>query len=191
MVSNGQEVLQRLREQLAARGAKTIASIGRVFRNLDSYDGNRKIDADELFYGMQELGVQLTKAESQAVLSIMDTDGSGNINLDEFLVGIRGSLNETRQAMVDKAYNKFDSDGSGFVDSNDLRGVYSAAQHPKVISGEMTEDEVFMDFLAAFGDKNGDGRIDKAEWNEYYSAVSSNIDNDEYFCVMMTNAWKL
>ena len=37
-------VLNRLREQLAARGATTIRGLGRSFKLFDSYDGNRKAD---------------------------------------------------------------------------------------------------------------------------------------------------
>ncbi len=29
------------------------------------------------------------------------------------------------------------------------------------------------------------------EFIEYYNNVSANIDNDEYFTLMMNNAWKL
>ena len=49
--------------------------------------------------------------------------------------------------MVDKAFLKFDKDGNGRIEAADLRGVYNCSQHPKVISGEMTEDEVFLEFL--------------------------------------------
>ena len=38
-------VLNRLREQLVARGSTTIRGLGRTFRALDSYDGNRKVDS--------------------------------------------------------------------------------------------------------------------------------------------------
>ena len=55
----------------------------------------------------------------------------------------------------------------------------------------MTPEEVFVEFLASFGDKNGDGIITKEEWDDYYAAVSSNVDNDEHFCLLMRNAWKL
>ena len=65
------------------------------------------------------------------------------MNFDEFIQAIKGGMNDARKAVCDEAYNKFDSDGSGEVTMDDLRGVYSAAQHPKVISGEMTEDQVF------------------------------------------------
>ena len=93
--------------------------------------------------------------------------------------------------MVDKAFLKFDKDGSGAIEAADLKGVYNCNFHPKVQSGEMTEDEVFLEFLANFGDKNRDGRIQRDEWNEYYAAVSSSIDNDEHFVQLMRAAWKL
>ena len=55
---SAQELLSMLRDQLNARGAKTIRGLGRVFRNIDSYDGNRKIDRAEFLSGLRELGLQ-------------------------------------------------------------------------------------------------------------------------------------
>ena len=152
-------VLDKLRSQLQARGAKTVRGLGRSFRAFDSLDGNRKVDKGEFFTGLQENGVQVTAAEANALHALLDTDGDGTINFDEFLVGVRGKLNAQRQAMVDKAFLKFDADGSGEITAADLRGVYNTTHHPKVISGEMTEDEVFLEFLQNFGDRNQDGRI--------------------------------
>ena len=63
--------------------------------------------------------------------------------------------------------------------------------HPKVQRGELTEDQVFMEFLGNFNDKNKDGKVDREEWNEYYAAVSSSIDNDDHFVQLMKSAWKL
>ena len=100
-------------------------------------------------------------------------------------------MNEKRQAMVDKAFLKFDNDGSGEITAADLKGVYNCSMHPKVQNGEMTEDEVFLEFLSSFGDKNRDGKIQRDEWNEYYAAVSSSIDNDDHFVQLMKAAWKL
>lgn len=36
-----------------------------------------------------------------------------------------------------------------------------------------------------------DGKISMEEWLEYYNNVSMSIDNDEYFTLMMTNAWNM
>ena len=49
-----------MRAQINARGAKTIRGLGRVFRNFDSFDGNKKIDAQEFFSGLREIQVQVT-----------------------------------------------------------------------------------------------------------------------------------
>ena len=93
--------------------------------------------------------------------------------------------------MIDKAFLKFDRDGSGWIGASDLKGVYSASMHPKVIAGTMTEDEVFLEFLTNFGDRNRDGKLERSEWNDYYAAVSSSIDNDDHFVQLMKTAWKL
>lgn len=93
--------------------------------------------------------------------------------------------------MVDKAFLKFDRDGNGYIDAVDLRGVYNCSYHPKVRSGEITEDQALMEFLQNFNDRNRDGRIQYEEWQEYYSAVSASIDNDDHFVLLMKNAWRL
>ena len=77
------------------RGAKTVRSLGKVFQSVD-HDGNRMLDAQEFFVGLNECGCSLTKEETNCLLGYLDTGADGNVNYDEFLVGIRGSLNETR-----------------------------------------------------------------------------------------------
>ena len=53
-----------MKKGLEARGSKTIRSLGRTFRLLDSYDRNRKVDKDEFFVGLQENGVKLDRGEA-------------------------------------------------------------------------------------------------------------------------------
>ena len=84
-------VLDKVREQIKARGAKTIRGLGRTFRNFDSFDGNHKIDKEEFYSGLCEIQVQVTKAEAMKLMELFDTDGDGYVNFDEFLVGIRVS----------------------------------------------------------------------------------------------------
>ena len=60
-----------MRSQLNARGAKTIRGLGRVFRNFDSFDGNKKIDAQEFFSGLREIQVQVTQAEADVRILIL------------------------------------------------------------------------------------------------------------------------
>jgi len=182
-------VLEKVKAHLAAGGHKNIRGLGRIFNTYDS-NGSRRVDSQEFFVGLNDCGCKLSKEESDALLASLDTS-SGNVNFDEFLAAVRGGLNEARMAVVGAAFAKFDANGSGTITASDLRGVYNTLSHPRVCSGEITEDEAFLEFLANFGDKNNDGRITMTEWCDYYSAVSASIDNDEHFCALMTTAWGL
>ena len=107
-------------------------------------------------------------------------------------------MNQFRSGFVQKAFKILDKDNSGTVDIHDIKGVYDATKHPDVKSGKKTEDDILLEFLETFethhntlsGEAN-DSSVTWEEFKEYYTNVSSSIDNDEYFQLMMTNAWKL
>ena len=71
-----------------------------------------------------------------------------------------------------------------------LRSIFNCSKHPKVVSGEMSEEQVFSNFLKNFNDY-GNGKLDRKEWDDYYSAVSFSIDNDDHFVLLMKCAWNL
>eukprot|EP00828_Plagiopyla_frontata_P039942 TRINITY_DN5287_c0_g1_i1.p2 TRINITY_DN5287_c0_g1~~TRINITY_DN5287_c0_g1_i1.p2 ORF type:complete len:136 (+),score=26.98 TRINITY_DN5287_c0_g1_i1:327-734(+) len=133
----------------------------------------------------------LKKEESDIILSTLDRNNDGVVNFEEFLIAIRGQMNSRRQALVDKAFLKFDKDGFGIIDTKNLRGVYNCSQHPKVQNGQMTEEQVFVEFLQNFGNTSKDGKITRKEWNDYYQAVSASIENDDHFVKLMKLAWRL
>uniref|UniRef100_A0A7S3IWQ0 EF-hand domain-containing protein n=1 Tax=Strombidium inclinatum TaxID=197538 RepID=A0A7S3IWQ0_9SPIT len=185
-----QEIILKVKEQMAERGARTVRGLGRVF-NAVGASPCRKVEVQEFFVGLNECGVKLTKEETNVLLSHFDTEQDGHVNFDEFLTAIRGRMCPARQEVVDIVFSKFNADGSDKVTASDLRVCYSVEAHPKVVSGEITEDEAFLEFLANFGDKNNDGKITKTEWDDFYAAVSSAIDNDDHFVQLMKQAWKL
>ena len=77
------------------------------------------------------------------------------------------------------------------VYASDLRLAYNAAAHPRVLRGQMTEEEAFHDFFSDFSDKDGDGKVTYSEWSDYFSAVSCGITKDENFVFFMKKFWKL
>ncbi len=85
-----------MRQCFAKRGATTIAGLARVFKALDSYDGNKKLDRDELLVGLRENGMTLTSNDIKLLMAHIDRNGDGCINFDEFLYAVRGSLNPAR-----------------------------------------------------------------------------------------------
>ena len=140
---------------------------------------------------MRECGINLPKQDLDVILNFFEKDKDGMINFTEFLIALRGKPDDRRQAIIDKAFLKFDKEGTGIIDVTEIRQVYNCSKHPKVISAEMSEEQVFSLFLKNFNDKNNLGKIDRKEWNDYYAAVSYSIDNDDHFVIMMKTTWGL
>jgi Ca2+-binding EF-hand superfamily protein len=148
------------------------------------------LDKQQFYFGLKDYGVTVTKREAEVLLDTLDTDEDGTINFDEFLYQIRGKPNAARQQWIDKAFAKLDKDGNGYVTSFDIRQLFDCSQHPLIISGEMCFDEVFTQFLQCFGDKNKNGTITKAQWDDYYAAISVEIAKDEFFIELIKACWK-
>ena len=95
-----------------------------------------------------------------------------------------------------------DGNKNGVLEVDYIKDTYNASNHPDVRSGKKSEDEVLQEFLETFeahkqmskGDsksKKGDGMVTLNEFMDYYSNISASVDDDQYFALMMTNAWNL
>ena len=80
--------------------------------------------------------------------------------------------------------------------------MYNAKQHPEVRTGKKTAEEVCQEFLDTFEahralsskdplSKKGDSLVTLNEFIDYYSNISASINNDEYFQLLIMNAWNL
>ncbi|XP_066130831.1 calcyphosin isoform X1 [Saccopteryx bilineata] len=182
--------MEKLREQCLSRGASGIQGLARFFRRLD-WDRSRTLDAGELQQGLAKLGLVLDMAEAEGVCRRWDRDGSGTLDLEEFLRALRPPMSQAREAAIAAAFAKLDRSGDGVVTVDDLQGVYDCRSHPKMQSGEWTEEEVLHHFLDNFDSSEKDGQVTLAEFQDYYSGVSASMDTDEEFVAMMTSVWRL
>jgi len=160
------------------------------------------LNHEEFVKCIHDFRVGLNEADSLRLFAIYDSDQSGTVSYDEFLRGVVGEMNKFRANIAMKAFAIMDKDGSGTIDLDDIKGVYNATKHPDVISGKKTEDEVLYEFLDTFevhhatangdsGKDARDGSVTKPEWKEYYNNISCSIERDDYFELMMNNAWNL
>ena len=101
-------------------------------------------------------------------------------------------MNQFRRRLVSQAFQKVDADRNGYLEVSDLKQFYNAKKHPDVLSGKKTEEDVLLEFLETFEEQHdSEQRVTLEEFTEYYSNVSASIDNDQYFELMMNNAWRL
>jgi len=101
-------------------------------------------------------------------------------------------MSQSRQNIVMQAFRKLDKTGDGIIKVEDMEGVYNVQKHPKYVSGEMSKEDIFKEFLKTFEmSEHPDGIVTRDEFLNYYAGLSASIDTDIYFDLMMRNSWKL
>lgn len=185
-----EDLMKILKESLKSHGARGFAGLSRKFKIIDD-NGNGQIDIYEFTKAIKEFALDWTVQQIQSVFDRFDTDKSKSISFDEFIVGVRGVLNDRRRQLVLQAFEILDKDHTGEVELNDISAVYSADKHPDVISGKRSAEDVLKEFLDTFDTMEKDGKVTTQEFCKYYANVSASIDDDDYFELMIRNAWHI
>jgi Ca2+-binding EF-hand superfamily protein len=184
-------VINKVRFQIANRGGMHgIRTLAVEFKSMDN-DGSGRLNFEDLSVGLREFGVEITDAQTRLLLKAFDKNGDGTVDFDEFLRGIRGKMNERRRNLVLLAFDQLCPPDQPSIRVADLAARYDASFHPDVKAGKKTARQVTMEFAAQFGDTNRDGELTRNEFLEYYKDVSASIDEDDYFELMIRNAWHI
>jgi Ca2+-binding EF-hand superfamily protein len=182
-------VLAGISDRTGGSGIKGLASIFRRFD--DSRD--KKLDRREFSEGLKDYGIKVSKTDMDQIFAHFDRDFSGTISFDEFLRVCRGSMSKSRESLVRRAFAALDVDNSGAVSLNEVARAYDASKAPKVLSGRQTESEALADFMKEWhsGGAKEVSDITADDFVEYYRDVSASIDSDDYFELMIRNAWHI
>jgi len=192
--SKALSTIGRVRECLSIRagGFATLRCMAIQFR-IGDRDRSGQLAKEEfdimLDILLNAFKLRLSPAEKNNLFAYFDADKSGGVSYDEFVKEVRGPMDEAREHFVQDAFKSLDKDGSGVVDERDIAGNYDASQNPSVRSGKASAQECMNKFLDSFGGSNG--KITYEQFLEHYQWISSNIDSDDYFELMMRNAWHM
>ena len=187
---NFEAIKERILTLCRERSGNGLRGLKIMFRAIDR-DRNKSVDPTEFKYAMRDYGIPITDDEVSAVVKYFDTNKDGKISFDEFLRAVRGDLNERRLEMVHMAYNVLDKSGDGLVTIEDIMQAYDASYHPDFQSGRKTKEEVLREFMQVWETHKKDGIVTKEEFEDYYKDISASIDSDDYFELMIRNAWHI
>ena len=184
-------LLENIKKELKQRGCNGFFGLQRRFKIMDD-DGNKTLSMGEFKKALKELKLNLSEVDLRALFEHFDADGNESIDFEEFVQGIRDPLSERRLRLVYMAFKVIDKDGSGVVDAREIATMYDASKHPDVLAGRKKPMDVMKEFLETF-DVGGvkDGMVTKQEFVNYYTNLGASIDNDDYFELMIRNAWHL
>ncbi len=133
----------------------------------------------------------MSPSEFERIFKFFDKNNDGKISYDEFLRAIRGELNERRKGLIHLAFKKLDRTGDGRVTIDDIANNYDVSFHPQFKAGQMSKQQILEEFLKQWDTVKKDGIVTLDEWEDYYKDVSASIDDDDYFELMIRNAWHI
>lgn len=196
--SRATTAIGKVREILTKRsgGVSSLKSLGLQFRLLDS-DNSGGLVKSELEMGldkfMRGFGVHLSKAEIDELFKLFDVDNSGTVSYDEFLKGIRGTMGPARVEMVKLAFQQLDQRGAGVVTVEDMARIYDVSGNPLVKAGKLSKVDALKAFMNQWhlAHKKHTDDITLDDFLEYYDWISASIDRDDYFELMIRNAWHI
>ena len=101
-------------------------------------------------------------------------------------------MNPRRKALVQMAFDVIDRDGSGTLDISDIMEVYDVTKHPDFLARKKTKEKILSEFLdhLTTGTKSN-GMVTREGFEDYYANISASVDSDDYFELMMRNAWHM
>lgn len=184
-------LVDAFKTELKSHGAHGFHGLQRKFRIMDD-DGNNRLSLGEFKKGIKELSLIFTDSEIRQMFNYFDYLDQGEIDFNEFIIALRNPMNENRQSIVRMAFDSLDEDGDGTLEPSELMEKYDASQHPDVLTGRKSADQVLREWLTVF-EVGGveDGKVTLEEFENYYTNLSANIDRDDYFELMVRNAWHL
>lgn len=184
-------IVAQFRKVIVQRGGSAgIHALGRSFMFLDK-DHNQRVDLDELRRGLRLFGVQLEHNCADQLMQAIDVEGSGSCTYNDFLVAIRGPVSKRRRALIDMAFKVLDRTGDGRVTIDDVTGTYDVNHDPDVKAGRLAPEKALGNFLSNFDCVEKDGVVTEKEFQKYYKNVSASIEDDDYFELMIRNAWHI
>jgi len=188
----------KVREILTKRsgGVSSLKGLALQYKLIDN-NGGGTVDRAELELGfekfMRAFGVKLTKAEIDELFKLFDKNSDGFISYEEFIYGIRGSMGDFRVQLVKLAWAVLDESGKGYITLEDIARKYDVSAHPLVKEGKSTPAEAIRAFMSHWhlDNKKHTDDVTEEEFINYYEWVSSVIDRDDYFELMIRNAWHI
>ena len=204
--------LIQFRNLLISRGNK---SIFRFQRMLSIYDRNHSglISFDNFYTIFQAYYINFPLSDIKSIFSLFDKTSSINnkneiykdttmfkIKYDELLRSLIGEMPLKRQKLVRKVFDSFNKDNNGNIMTSDIKTKFNYKNHPDVLNGKNTANEIysdFLDFLETFREYNDNLKggysftMNFEEFSDFYSEISMSIEDDNFFENMIINCWDI
>ncbi|CAE7541545.1 Capsl [Symbiodinium natans] len=190
------DVMQRARALIARRGLRAAVDVVQHFYAADD-DVDDQLDTYEFRQACRKAGLGFREAEEVSVFEACAAT-KGKIQLPAFFKLLHGELGGMRRRLVERAFGALGgdaADASSRVSPAVLKERFVAQAHPLVVRGQLEPGHVLAEFLDTFsqlahvlgGCENG--MVSFADFLAYYEVVSSTVENDSLFDLIVQRVW--
>jgi Ca2+-binding EF-hand superfamily protein len=187
-VSLSMTVLESFRKMIIHRGGHGgISALGLTFSIMDT-NHDSQISLPELKIALERFGLKMSDLDLEMLMTSIDHNHGRCFSYNDFLVAVRGPVSKRRLDIINMAFQVLDKNGNGRVELDDLSN-YETNHDPDVQAGKVSHQDALNLLISNFGGRNG--VITKQQFTNHYKNVSSSIGDDDYFELMMRNAWHM
>ena len=202
--SNGKEIQQSNESELLINKIKELIHIdnGVVFYSFMKYlktneePISHKISIEDLSVAIQELHLNISYDEMHEFFTNLDVEKTGRIPTNDVINVIKGILNDKRKSYINTIFSQIDTDKKGVIKVNDFKILFNARNHPDVLEGKKTEQEIYNQFcytIDAYVRINNilNNKLNNEQFIDYYSGISPSIKTDEDFKNILVKVWNI
>lgn len=197
-----EEVLHRARRSIAIKGGlrKAVECVEVLYSMDDDVDD--LLDLYEFRRGCEKIGIRFRDDEENAIFEAAGEQPAPGprgqptkLRLTKFLDMLHGHLSPQREQAIERAFASLGGSAETFVSPSALREGFNVDNHPLVLKGELDPAYVHTEFLDTFSllahVRGGcvNGMVSFSDFLAYYKVVSSNIDNDAFFELLLSRLW--
>ena len=127
----------------------------------------------------------------------LDYEQTGKVLTEEILRIILGEISENRKIAIITKFSEMDKDKTGYLPIRFLKNVFNAKFHPDCFLKQKPENEVFDEFMFTFEvfcflkNISPEKNISYRDFVEYYTPISSSIQDDNYFNDILLGSWNI
>lgn len=202
--SNGNEIQLSYESEVLINKIKRLIHIdnGVVFYSFVKYLKTNedpisyKISIEDLSVAIQELHLNISYDEIHEFFNNLDVEKTGRIPTNDIINVIKGTLNDKRKSYINTIFSTFVTDKKGKISVNDFKILFNARNHPDVLEGKKTEQEIYNQFCYTIDvyiriNNILSNSLNNEQFIDYYSGISPSIKTDEDFKNILVKVWNV
>lgn len=146
-----------------------------------------RLRSEELRAILEEFDLPLPPSEMEELMRSFDRERSGSVLVETLVAGVRGRTSQARIKLIRQAFKQLSANDEP-VGFQEMLGLFDPSFHPEVLRGSATPQQIFNEFASDWDKAAGDS-VSHAEFQDYCENLSGCIESDDYFELLLRNAW--